>query len=1247
MKTRFLPLSGIVLIMAAMSLADDIKVWPLFYQHSDTETRSRRTEVLWPLYVRESTPEYVANQFISFPQDYPEQYPHQFYLLWPFSGVRTGDGHDAWLFPFLWSKAEASGNDHHLALFPAFYYGEEGESTSLNLALLQHNHWGPNGSEHYLWPLFWKTTDHHNGQSGGSLGVLPLMWLNHRRTVSDSYRSSSHCGGLLLFNWWHRHSSTNLTGGVVTGARTDSSENLFPVYHRSSSSQMTDQPDRRRSSEDALWLMPYWQSHDSGTDPSGEFSKSSHTLFPIYHDWHDTRQATVRSGRLVVPLWFHSDTFVSGEKEAAADFIVPMGAHLYKRGEYETRNLLGPVFNRTANLRTGTVRYDALFPFFSLTSGDHESAGRLFPLAGWDEKEGERDNVWWLFPLGWKTESQGKIDYAAAYPELGAWRRPESHERATATDCRQGPRRTVAFYPFFWSKRQADEQSSGLLPFYWRNTYRSGRTVSRDTVIPLVLGDRETRAEDDTQTYAGRSYLLSLLAFGAGSDFRQWRMFPVFSYRRSGGSRDYSSFLLPFAYDTWRDPQHPDRTHSSELSIPFSFLPLFRTHTGHEAGATTNRESWFFPFYKRSLTETAEGRNAKLSILWPLWNGEWQNDETHIRGLGGVVNYYEKDSNDFVEQRLLYRVFSRRTRSWFSERELMPLYAQSSREDGSSSWSFLGGLLGGGSDGDRNHLRLFYFKIRTTKATPVPMTERESRERRHAALAMNYLRHGRHDRAAIEFALAGKTFENDREMQLAAAVAYLKVAPDAFGKELRSSVPSSLEFLAGGSGHNAAMMMSRLRRQALQHFENALRLGADRPTTLCLMAEAYVDLGELARALELLAESDHLQPTFATGLSRLEVGETLWRQCTSREARNEAAGKAAQVSLLSILAELKGRYPQSPTLALREAGWIGTERSLYRWSGSYLASDEAFSAETQQRLALYRQGAGWLPAAEEQAWLTGARVNQAPSSQWRDGFALEWTRLPPQVACAQNAGAILNQQLAYLISEKKHDEAAQLQQPLFELLPRTCALCAAAEEPSSVSADSALALTLMRHLYSLYVTAWKKPETYLATVEALAGKLCQHQRATLERSLDSLRLEQQYLKTWCLSGVIRGAAVERQYDGTFFERYVDLDKILGKPDQCTITAECVVRSPVEQKAVLRLGFDRTLTAEWNGQKILGPVSRKIAVRDEYAVAVVLKAGENRLRLTVTDDKLAYGFFARLSSPSGELMKDVTVVQGAE
>jgi hypothetical protein len=33
---------------------------------------------------------------------------------------------------------------------------------------------------------------------------------------------------------------------------------------------------------------------------------------------------------------------------------------------------------------------------------------------------------------------------------------------------------------------------------------------------------------------------------------------------------------------------------------------------------------------------------------------------------------------------------------------------------------------------------------------------------------------------------------------------------------------------------------------------------------------------------------------------------------------------------------------------------------------------------------------------------------------------------------------------------------------------------------------------------------------------------------------------------------------------------------------------------------------------------------------------------NRLKLTVTDDTLAYGFFARLSSENGEFMKDLLI-----
>ena len=40
--------------------------------------------------------------------------------------------------------------------------------------------------------------------------------------------------------------------------------------------------------------------------------------------------------------------------------------------------------------------------------------------------------------------------------------------------------------------------------------------------------------------------------------------------------------------------------------------------------------------------------------------------------------------------------------------------------------------------------------------------------------------------------------------------------------------------------------------------------------------------------------------------------------------------------------------------------------------------------------------------------------------------------------------------------------------------------------------------------------------------------------------------------------------------------------------------------------------------------------------------VTLKKGENRLKLTVRDDTLAYGFFARLSDPAGNFMADLSV-----
>jgi hypothetical protein len=237
--------------------------------------------------------------------------------------------------------------------------------------------------------------------------------------------------------------------------------------------------------------------------------------------------------------------------------------------------------------------------------------------------------------------------------------------------------------------------------------------------------------------------------------------------------------------------------------------------------------------------------------------------------------------------------------------------------------------------------------------------------------------------------------------------------------------------------------------------------------------------------------------------------------------------------------------------------------------------------------------------------------------------------------------------MSALLGDKKYDEAGALRLPIFRLLPRTCVRCAVPDTRSDRVDYEDPTATCLQNLYALCITVSNRPLDYIAHVEGLAPELCRHRQPVLADALESVRLEQQYIKTWHIAGAVGGKPVSRSYAGHFFERYVDLDALLGQPDRCAVTAECLVTSPDERKVVLRLGFDHALTAELNGRVVFGPKHRKIAVRDEYRVPLVLKAGENRLRLTVADDTLAYGFFARLSSEAGEFMKDVTVTGGAE
>ncbi len=1256
MRTRLITAILLVLLSLSGGKADDVKAWPFVYQNTDPETQTFRAEYFWPFYVHESTSDYAAYQFLSFPQTFPRDYPHQFYFLWPLSGFRTGAGHDAWVFPFYWSGSEQERNDHYLAVVPAFYYGQKRDETTLNLALLQHNHWDRNGSGHYLFPLFWKSRYVKDRYRDESFGLLPLVWMSRTqqgRVYQDNSRQyNSRAGGLCLLNWWTRLSETNWAASGISIVES-ASDNLFPVFSRGRSSRITRGPEASSRSDDSLWVLPYWQSHQSRNTRAGNDEKARHLFFPLYWDWNNTRDGRVDAGRALLPLWWHSAILEAGAVTESADFIIPLGAHFYKKDEYDTRNILGPMFNRTENTRTKTVRYDAFFPLFSLTRGREESGGHIFPLAGWSTVRGQHDNLWYGFPLGWNCESQEQFDYRMSRPQLFGLHELETRPAVAEPDCRAGPRRTVAFYPFYWSKRQADEQHEGILPLYWLNSHRYGRSLSRETGIPLLLGDLNTVYRDDIPVYSHQNYLLSLIAHGRGEDSKEWRVFPFFSYNRAGGSLDYSSFILPFSYESWRDSEHPDRAYSSALSVPFSFLPLYKTQTSQSETAGRERKSWFFPLYKREQTIGPAGENSKLSILWPLWNGEWVNDETRIRGLGGVMNFYERDAGGFVEQRLLYRVFTRRTRSWFNEHELMPFYAQSAREDGRSSWSVLGGLIGGGCDGSRNYLRVLYMRLPTGTVPAVPPEARAEKQKQHADLALNYLRHDRYDRAAIEFALAGPVGTNDAPFQLAAGEAYLKAEPDALGKELRSSIPASLNPIYGKSGRgNTRAIRENLRTLAVGRFENALRLEADKPATLCKLASALNELGRRQEALNRLGEADRLSPDFTTAMLRMETAEAIWNETRRRRDSRRPSGDAGSTTVRDLLVELKTRYPGSPTLALKEAERIQQSdnpdhRLLHDWDMPYgwTSGKDVFSKTSLQVLDIYLKGAACTPGAEEQNWVKRGASRRESWTGRLSYLRNQSAPIPPQIQCARNAASILNRQMNVLTEAKKYEEAVALRNRVFQLLPQTCIQCASPESRTDFRDYGDPVEQALRNLYAVTITVSNRPLDYMTSVEGLAPNLCRHRQATITNALESVRLEQQYIKTWRITGEVAGKPVMRDNAGKFFERYTDLDAMLDRPDHCTVTAECVVTSPEARRVVLRLGFDHSLTATMNGQVVFGPKSRKIAVRDEYRVPLTLKAGKNRLSLQVTDDILAYGFFARLSSEEGEFMRDIVITAG--
>lgn len=102
---------------------------------------------------------------------------------------------------------------------------------------------------------------------------------------------------------------------------------------------------------------------------------------------------------------------------------------------------------------------------------------------------------------------------------------------------------------------------------------------------------------------------------------------------------------------------------------------------------------------------------------------------------------------------------------------------------------------------------------------------------------------------------------------------------------------------------------------------------------------------------------------------------------------------------------------------------------------------------------------------------------------------------------------------------------------------------------------------------------------------------------------------------------------------------MDLLKLLGG-EQCVAYVETRIYSEKEQPARLELGSDDGVKAWLNGAQVHANNIARPLTADSDKVNLQLKAGQNVLRLKITQNNLGWEFRARLSKPDGSALEGV-------
>lgn len=359
------------------------------------------------------------------------------------------------------------------------------------------------------------------------------------------------------------------------------------------------------------------------SQPDADFFDSLHLL---NYDF-GARERGSSNQFYLFPFLFYGEDPEQGRYAA----VFPIGGLLYDWfGRERITFALFPLYSRT---ETGSSRTDhVLWPFFSLTTGEHERGFTAWPLYGQSQRDGVFTKKFFLWPFCFIEEtgldSASPMSRAAVLP---FWFEQESRDYS---------QRTV-LWPFFtWTQDRAREYEQWdapwplvrvtkgttrhglrLLPFYADETVEARR--KRWFLWPVYQIEDVNTESLARQRHRVLFFLYSDLLerkLETGAEKRRIDFWPLFGYQRENGVSRFNALAL-------LDPFFPEN-----LAIERSWSPLWRVYQQRwdAQGNLVISVLWNLYWHERQGEQTA-------LELFPLFDYRQERTETRLRLLKGLV----------------------------------------------------------------------------------------------------------------------------------------------------------------------------------------------------------------------------------------------------------------------------------------------------------------------------------------------------------------------------------------------------------------------------------------------------------------------------------------------------------------------------------------------------------------------------------------------------------------------------------